>query len=236
MAGIKYTTADANIILDVDLQDPIELIPRMVQLWKDGYEVVLASRSHRDNDTFIKRLTARLYYRLFNLVAEYKIPSDVGDFRLIDKKVAQALAKFDEKNLFLKGLFSWIGYKTTRVTYSRPPRAAGKTKFSPLKLTKLGLTGLINFSVLPLRIWSFIGALVAGLTTVYSCILLIRYIFFGIEVPGYLSIIITGLLIGGIQLLSLGLIGEYIGRIYLEVKGRPQFIIRQIYERNSEGA
>lgn len=234
MAGLKYTKADACIIIDVDLQDPIEFIPEMIEKWRDGFEVVLGKRIDRKSDSLAKRVSAKLFYRLFNFLSSRQIPENVGDFRLLDRTVIATIASLNENNLFLKGLMSWVGYRTAEVHYSRPVRSAGKTKFNGKKLFSLAFEGVVNFSIMPLRIWSFFGAAIAFSTMIYALVLFVRFIFYGVEVPGYLSVIITGILMGGIQLMGLGLIGEYIGRIYLESKGRPQFIIREISEKKDE--
>ena len=230
MAGLKYTTADASIIIDVDLQDPIEIIPEMLERWYEGFDVVLGKRIDRKSDTFSKRLSAKLFYKIYNYLSSRQIPENVGDFRLLDRKVISTIASLNENNLFLKGLLSWVGYTTAEVGYSRPIRSAGNTKFDSKRLFSLAFEGIVNFSIIPLRIWSIFGALISFITIIYALALLVRFIFYGIEVPGYLSVIVTGLLMGGIQLMGLGLIGEYVGRIYLEAKSRPQFIIREVSE------
>ena len=234
MAGLKYTTADAAIIIDVDLQDPLDLIPMMLKKWHDGFEVVLGKRENRDSDNFAKRVSAKLFYRLFNLLSSRQIPENVGDFRLLDREVVSTIASLKENNLFLKGLMSWVGYRTVEVSYVRQTRSAGNTKFNVKKLFSLAFEGVVNFSIMPLRIWSFFGAALACISMMYAFALIVRFIFYGIEVPGYLSVIITSLIMGGIQLMGLGLIGEYIGRIYIEAKARPQFIVREVIENNEE--
>lgn len=228
-AGMNHATGDAVIPLDVDLQDPPELIAEMIALWQAGAKVVNARRRRRDGDSRFKRVTANLFYRLFNALAERPIPRDVGDFRLIDREVVQAICQMGERSRFNKALFSWVGFETREVSYERPARAAGETSWSYWKLWKLALDGIFASSTVPLRIWTYVGVLMAVISLLYSLVLLLRTLFLGIEVPGYASTAILILVFGGMNMFALGIIGEYVGRIYTEVRQRPLYIIRSQY-------
>lgn len=228
-AGIDYAFGDGVIFMDTDLQDPPTLIPEMIAKWIAGYEVVLAKRIDRSTDTFFKKTTANLYYNLHNSVADVELPNNVGDFRLIDKAVIEALKKLPERRRFMKGLFSWVGFNTTFVEYKRPERTAGVTKFNCWKLWNFAIEGITSFSTLPLRIWSYIGSFISLSALLYAIYIIIRTIFHGIDVPGYASILTAILFLGGIQLLGIGILGEYIGRIYYEAKQRPIYIVRKQY-------
>jgi glycosyltransferase involved in cell wall biosynthesis len=229
-AGLDESLGDIIVPFDADLQDPADVIVRLVEKWREGFEVVLAKRIDRNSDSMLKRWTAAKFYRLHNSLAEIKIPENVGDFRLITREVADALKKLPETQRFMKGLFAWIGYDTAVIEYSRATRVAGKTKFSGWKLWNFALEGFTSFSTLPLRIWTYLGIAVAVLALLRAAYLIIRTIFFGIDVPGYASLATAVLMLGGIQLIGIGVLGEYIGRIYSESKRRPVYLIRKRHE------
>ncbi len=225
--GLDYASGDAIVPLDADLQDPPELLPQMVRLWREGWEVVTGKRVDRSSDTPLKRLSAGWFYRFFNAVAELNIPENTGDFRLMDRTVLDKVKLLREKNRFMKGLFAWVGFRTTAVEYTRPERSAGKTSFNYWKLWNFALGGIIAFSTIPLRFWSYLGAAISLFSFAYALFIITKTILLGIDVPGYASIMVVVLSLGGLQLLCLGIIGEYLGRIYIEVKGRPIYLVRE---------
>lgn len=231
-AAIDHSRGSAVIIIDADLQDPPELIPRMIALWREGHEVVLARRTDRSSDSWLKRSTARAFYRLHNLLADRPIPADVGDFRLPDRKVVLAIQRFPERRRFMKGLLSWVGFKTTIVDYIREPRSAGATKFSAWNLWNLAIEGITSFSTAPLRIWTYIGVSVAFASFCHGLYIVIRTLYWGVDVPGYPSLLTIILFLGGVQLIGLGVLGEYIGRIHSESMQRPLYIVRSTYPEN----
>ena len=228
-AGLEVAGGDAVVPIDVDLQDPPDLIPEMVRLWRDGWEVVLAARADRSSDSWAKRNGAGWFYRVHNSISEPRIPADVGDFRLMDRAVVDVIRKLPESRRFMKGLFAWAGFRTTSITFSRPSRAAGKSRFNSWRLWNLALEGLTSFSTVPLRVWSYLGLLVSGLAFVFAVFLVIRVLVHGIDVPGYASLMVATMLLGGLQLLGIGILGEYLGRTYIESKRRPVFVISRIY-------
>jgi len=232
-AGIDAASGDAVVPIDADLQDPPELIPMMVERWKSGFDVVLARRADRSSDGFLKRSTAKAFYRAHNRISSLKIPDNVGDFRLLDRTVVTALKSLPERQRFMKGLFTWVGFRTTVLDYSRPPRASGQTKFSGFKLWELALEGITSFSIVPLKVWTYIGGLGALVTALYAIFIVIRTLLFGVDVPGYASLLVAVLFVGSIQLVSIGLLGEYIGRIYVESKQRPVYLVRRQYGARS---
>jgi glycosyltransferase involved in cell wall biosynthesis len=229
-AALEHARGDAVIPIDVDLQDPPELIHELLAAWQGGAEVVLARRTDRQTDTFLKRRTASLFYRLHNRISQVKIPEDVGDFRLLDRAAVDALAKLPERQRFMKGLFAWIGFRTVVVNYTRAPRAAGTTKFSGWKLWNFALEGITSFSATPLKIWTYMGGIGALLTLLYALFIIIRVLVKGIDVPGYASLLVAVLFFGSLQLIGIGVLGEYIGRIYMESKRRPTYLIRRLHE------
>jgi glycosyltransferase involved in cell wall biosynthesis len=226
-AGIDVATGDAVVPIDADLQDPPELIERLIEEWMRGAEVVLARRSDRDTDSYLKRTTAAMFYRVHNLLSATKIPENVGDFRLLDRVAVEALKQMPEHHRFMKGMFAWVGYKTTTIDYVRQPRSAGSSKFSGFRLWNFALEGITSFSTVPLRLWSYIGAFCAFITFLYAVATLFKTLIFGVDVPGYASLLLAVLFFGSLQLLSIGIIGEYIGRIYMETKQRPLYLIRR---------
>jgi len=225
-AGLDHARGQAVIPMDVDMQDPPEVLPEMVAKWRDGYEMVFGVRRCRDSDSFAKRLTAGLYYRAHNAVSQDKIPENAGDFRLLDRKVVEVIRKLPERNRFMKGLFAWAGFRQAAVEYDRVEREVGKTKFNYWKLWTLALDGITSSSTAPLRIWSYVGASIALFAMAYSGFIAVRTLFYGISVPGYASIMVSVLFLGGVQLISLGVLGEYVGRILTETKQRPLYVVR----------
>ncbi|WP_051677168.1 glycosyltransferase family 2 protein [Maridesulfovibrio frigidus] len=227
-AGLQYANGDITIPIDVDLQDPPELIPEMITKWNEGFDVVLAHRSNRDSDTFLKRFSANCFYKLNNKISTPSIPDNVGDYRLMTRTVVNALNNLPESKRFMKGLFAWVGFKTTQVEYVRPERAVGESKFNGWKLWNFALEGLTSFGTAPLRVWTYIGALVAGISFIMTMKILIQVLFMGVDVPGYASIMVAVTFLGGLQLIGIGTLGEYLGRTYMESKNRPVFIVRSI--------
>lgn len=225
-AGLDYSSGDAVIPIDVDLQDPPELIPEMIRLWEDGYDVVNAVRSSRREDTFLKRCTARLFYKTISCVSDVEIPQDVGDFRLLSRPVVNEIKRLKEYRRFMKGIFTWVGFKTASLPYERPSRAAGHTKFNFFKLTNFAIEGITSFSAVPLRVASYIGIFLSVCSFMYAFYMLVKTVLFGNPVSGYPSLIVTILFVGGIQMLFVGVLGEYVGRIYDEVKNRPLYIVK----------
>lgn len=224
-AGIDYATGHAIIPIDCDLQDPVNIIPKLIEKWEQGYDIVLAKRIDRSSDSFAKRHTSKIFYKLIDKISDVKIPSDVGDFRLMDKKAVEALRGFRERSRFMKGIMASLGFKQTIVEYKRAPRIAGKTKWNYWKLYSLALEGIISFTSLPLKIWSYIGAFVAFGAFFYGAFLIIKTLIFGIDTPGYASLMVVLLFMTGLILLCLGVIGEYLARIFIESKDRPLYII-----------
>lgn len=234
-AGLDAATGQAVVAIDADLQDPPALIHQLIHMWENGADVVLARRARRDTDGIVKRKTAEWFYRLHNLVAEIAIPQNVGDFRLMDRQVVDALKRLPERQRFMKGLFCWVGFKTAILEYDRAPRAVGSTKFPGWKLWNFAIEGITSFSTAPLRIWTYVGIVSATLTTLYAIGVFVRTLIWGVALPGYASILIVILFFGSLQLISLGLLGEYIGRIYIESKQRPVYIIRSEFGQSQLG-
>lgn len=228
-AGLDAATGDAVIPMDADLQDPPGLIPRMIEKWRQGADVVLARRSDRHGDSVAKRNTANLFYKIHNHVSHLEIPANVGDFRLMNRVSVDALKRLPERQRFMKGMFAWIGFRTEVIDYTRQPRAAGTSKFTGWRLWNFALEGFTSFSSAPLRIWTYIGAFSTLLTLVYLIFIVTRTLIYGVDVPGYASLLVTILFFGSLQLVSVGILGEYIGRIYAESKQRPVYVVRQIY-------
>ena len=227
-AGLVVATGDAVVPIDADLQDPPELIRDMIVQWQNGYEVVLAHRCDRASDPFIKRTSANAFYKVHNMLSEIAIPQDVGDFRLLDRAAVDALNSLPENRRFMKGLFAWVGFRTTTVEFARSPRTTGETSFNLWRLWNLAVEGITSFSLLPLRVWTFVGATVALVSLCYGAWIVARTLIFGIDVPGYASLIVAILFLGGLQLIGIGIVGEYVGRNYLESKRRPAYLIRKV--------
>lgn len=228
-AGLSAANGDAVIPIDADLQDPPELIPEMLRQWEQGAEVVLARRADRSSDGFLKRVTAAYFYRLMNRVADVSLPENVGDFRLMDRAVVDVICALPENRRFMKGLFAWAGFRTVILDYHRPVRVAGETKFNGLRLLNLAVEGITSFSTAPLRIASIIGAAVALVAFGYGSFVVIHTLIYGRDLPGYASLMSVVLFMSGIHLMALGLIGEYVGRTYIESKRRPPYLIRKIW-------
>ncbi len=226
-AGLDHARGDAIIPIDVDLQDPPEVIADMVKAWRMGNEVVYGVRRNRESDSLPKRLTADLYYRAHNWLSSDKIPEHAGDFRLLDRRVVDVIRKMPERNRFMKGLFAWSGFKQTAVEYDRVERQVGASKFRYWKLWTLALDGITSASTLPLRVWSYVGVIVALLSFFYAVFVMIRTLVSGVDVPGYASMMTAILFFGGLQLISLGVLGEYVGRILVETKQRPIYVVRE---------
>ena len=225
-AGLDHARGLAVIPIDVDLQDPPEVIAPMVANWRAGYDVVYGVRDNRESDSLPKRLTADLYYRAHNRLSSDKIPEHAGDFRLLDRRVVDVIKSMPERNRFMKGLFAWAGFKAAAVSYHREERKVGATKFNYWKLWTLAVDGITSASTVPLRVWSYLGGAVALFALGYAIFIVIRTLTSGIEVPGYASMMVAVLFLGGLQLLSLGVLGEYVGRILTEVKHRPLYVVR----------
>lgn len=230
-AGISEATGDAVIPIDADLQDPPELIETMIKEWQSGFEVVLARRIDRNSDTFLKRKTAEMFYSLHNKLSNVKIPENVGDFRLMDRVVVDAVLQLSEQQRFMKGLFAWVGYKTTTIDYVRNSRAAGDTKFSGWKLWNFALEGITSFTSVPLKLWTYIGGAGALGSLLYTIFIVVRTMVHGVDIPGYASLLVAILFMGSLQLISVGVLGEYVGRVYAESKHRPIYFIRKKYKK-----
>lgn len=230
IAGLDYVTGDATVIIDADLQDPPELIPKMIKFWEEGYDDVYAKRSSREGETWIKIVTANTYYWLLNKMTQgqlIKIPRNTGDFRLLDRRCVEALKQLRESERYTKGMFSWVGFNKKEITYDRDPRAAGEVKQNYRKLINLAIDGITSFSTTPLRISSFFGVIVSAAAFIYLIVVVFKAALFGDSVAGYPSLMAVVLFLGGVQLLSLGVIGEYIGRIFKEVKQRPLYFVEE---------
>lgn len=225
--GFQHARGHAVIVMDSDLQDPPEIIPDMIAQWRAGFEVVNAVRTARAKDRLLKRGAAWLFYHIINWFSEVPIMKHTGDFRLLDKKVVLALNALPERTRFMKGLFSWIGFRQTAVDFERPGRYRGTSKWRFWRLWNYALEGLVSFTTLPLRIWSYIGIFVAAGSFFYGLFLVIRTLWFGIDVPGYASLMVAILFLNGMVLMSIGVLGEFVSRIFIEVKARPLYCIQE---------
>ncbi|GGB03826.1 glycosyltransferase family 2 protein [Agarivorans gilvus] len=226
-AGIDRSKGQVVVPIDVDLQDPPELIHDFIREWQQGYDVVVAKRSDRTSDSFAKKLSAEWFYKFHNKISHVKIPENVGDYRLMTRRVVEAIQQLPENQRFMKGIFSWVGFKTKIIEYKRDPRVAGETSFNGWKLWNFALEGITSFSTAPLRIWLYVGLLISLLAFVYGSAIVIKTLIFGIDAPGYASLITIMLFLGGVQLIGLGVMGEYIGRLFMESKRRPIYIIEE---------
>ena len=229
-AGLQECRGQVVVPIDVDLQDPPEIILNMLDRWREGYEVVVGRRTSRNSDTWAKKTSAKWFYKIHNKLSDRKIPENVGDFRLLDRNVVDALNNLHESRRFMKGLFAWIGFKTTTIDYVRPERVAGDSKFNSWRLWNFALEGLTSFTTAPLRLWTYVGLVVALFSLIFAAAIVIRVLIYGIDVPGYASLVVAITLLSGIQLIGIGIIGEYLGRAYIESKRRPVYVIRKIYE------
>lgn len=230
IAGLDYAKGDCVIIIDADLQDPPELIPQMLTYWEEGYDDVYAKRKSRSGESFLKKFTSKVYYKTLQSVTNIEIQKDTGDFRLLDRRCVEALRSFRESQRYTKGLFSWIGYNKKEILFDRDPRAAGKTKWNYGKLINLSIDGLTSFTTAPLRWSAIIGILTSLAGFIYMLVIIIKTLVFGIDSPGYASQMVVILFLGGIQLIFLGVIGEYLGRTFYETKGRPLYFIERYNE------
>ena len=238
-AGLDAAAGDAVIPIDVDLQHPPEIIPLFIEEWRRGSQVVYGKRIERGEELWLRRTMSRAFYRIYNALSQSDIPPDAGDFRLMDRSVVAALSDYRERTRFMKGLFSAVGFKTTYVAFETPARQVGATKWSYWKLWNFALDGIFSFSTVPIRIWTYVGALIASVSLLYALWIVATTLMFGLDVPGYASLITAILFMGGIQLISLGIIGEYIARIFLETKQRPIYTIdhsRSVMERRPGSA
>lgn len=226
-AGIDFAEGEAVIPIDADLQDPPEVIPQLLAKWREGFDVVYATRMEREGETWFKKKTAHSFYRVIDKMTQINIPKDTGDFRLMSRPVVDALKTLREQNRFMKGLFSWVGFKSTQILYRREPRYAGTTKWNYRKLWKLALEGITSFTYFPLQIATYTGLVIAACAFLYGLYRIIDTLINGTPVPGYPSLMVAILFLGGLQLLFMGIIGEYIGRIYMESKQRPLYFVQQ---------
>jgi glycosyltransferase involved in cell wall biosynthesis len=227
-AGIEYASGDAVIPMDVDLQDPISVIPLLIREWQNGADVVLAKRRDRTADSYLKRHAAAMFYHLINRIAYTRIEENVGDFRLMDRKVVNVIRALPEHQLFMKGVLSWAGFNTVVIEYERAQRVAGTSKFNGWKLWNLALEGITSFSTVPLRLWTYIGSGISLFAIFYAIYMVLDKIFFGNSVPGYPSLMTAILFLGGVQLIGIGILGEYVGRIYIEAKHRPRYVVKDV--------
>jgi len=233
-AGLEHAAGDAAVIIDADLQDPPAVIPEMIERWRDGYDVVYGVRGVRAGETVFKRWTARAFYRLINRISEIEIPLDVGDFRLLDRKVVDVLLAMPERDRFLRGLVSWIGFRQVAVLYNRAPRRAGQSKYPLMKMVRFAVDSVISFSFAPLRLAIWGGFIALGASFVGIVYALVIRLYTTDWVKGWASIFTAVLFLGGVQLITLGIVGEYVGRIYAEVKLRPLFVVRERLGFNDE--
>jgi len=233
-AGMEAATGDMVLPIDVDLQDPPEVIPEFIARWEDGYDVVYGVRASREEDGLAKKVTAKGFYRLFNLLADINMPRDAGDFRLMDRSVVEALKGLPERNRFMKGLFAWVGFRQIGVAFERPQRAAGKSSWLYWRLWNFALDGLTAFTTVPLRLWTYVGGLTALGAFAYAAFLVADTLIRGRDIPGYASLMVAVLLSLGLQMLALGIIGEYLGRVFQEVKRRPLYLTRRTYGLEAE--
>lgn len=228
-AGLDYARGAAIIPIDADLQDPPELIQELIAKWREGYDVVYATRQSRQGEVWLKRLTASAFYATMGKMSRVPIPPNTGDFRLLDRRVVEALKQMPERTRFMKGLFAWVGFKQTSVCFVRQPRFQGKTTWNYWKLWNFAIDGITSFSFLPLKVWGYVGLAISLTSLLYAAFLVLRTLIGGIDVPGYASLMVSVLFLGGIQLLTLGIIGEYLARVYEEVKKRPLYLVRDCY-------
>jgi glycosyltransferase involved in cell wall biosynthesis len=224
-AGLRISSGQAVVPLDADLQDPPEVIPQLVEKWREGFDMVLAVRSDRAGDSWLKRKSAALFYSVINRMSTTPVPDNTGDFRLMSRKVIDALLKLGERNRFMKGIFGWVGFSQTSIHYSRPSRVAGTSKWHYWKLWNFALDGMLSFSTAPLRIWTYLGVIVALFALSYMTYVIAKTLIFGADVPGYASIIVLLLFTSGLNMIGLGIIGEYLGRVFMEVKKRPLYLV-----------
>ncbi len=224
-AGLDHAKGAAVVPIDADLQDPPELIATFLERWREGYEVVLGVRQNRNSDTWAKRVSAKAFYKVMNKMARIPIPANAGDFRLMDRRVVDTLRNVRERQRFMKGLFAWVGFRQCEVGYVRPERSAGSSKFNYWGLWSFALDGITGYSTAPLHVAAYLGSFTALTAVLYGAFLVLRRLLFGTDVPGYTSTMVAVLFLGGVQLTVLGILGEYLGRVYEETKHRPLYII-----------
>jgi glycosyltransferase involved in cell wall biosynthesis len=230
-AGLEHAGGEAIIVIDADLQDPPELIPELVNGWTEGFDTVYAQRRQRNGETWLKRATANAFYRVIERISHVPIPRDTGDFRLMSRRVVTAVLQFREQHRFMKGVFAWVGYPSKAVLYDRAARHAGCTKWNYWKLWNFAIEGITSFTLMPLKIATYLGVLVALLSVAYAIVIVVRTLVFGNPVAGYPSLLTVILFLGGVQLMTLGVIGEYLGRVFNETKGRPLYLVER-FERS----
>ncbi len=226
-AGLAYATGDAAVLMDADLQHPPELIADFVRHWRQGADMVYGRRVDRDADTLPHRVAARLFYALFERLSGTTLPDGAGDFRLFSRKAIDAMNRMGERVRFNKGLYAWLGFRSVGVPFSVPPRTTGRSRWRPRRLARFALDGLVSFSTVPLKVWSYLGLVISLFAFCYAMVILLKTLIYGIDVPGFPSLIISVMFFAGVQLISLGVIGEYLGRMYEEVKGRPLFLVAE---------
>lgn len=234
IAGLDHVQGDATVIIDADLQDPPELIPEMIRLWEEGYDDVYAKRKSREGESWLKKFTSKAYYKTLQRVTRIPIQEDTGDFRLLDRRVVEALKQFRESQRNTKAMFSWVGFHKKEIMYDRDPRAAGETKWNYIKLVELAIDGITSFTIAPLRFSTYTGIIVSAFTFLYLLFLVFRTIFFGTDLAGYPSMMAVILFLGGVQLISLGIIGEYVGRIFNETKQRPLYFVEEYHNGTNQ--
>lgn len=227
-AGLDFASGDVMIPMDVDLQDPPELIPDFIAKWREGFDVVNGVRVDRSQDTTVKRNSAGLFYWLFNKLSPTHLPNNVGDYRLLDRQVVEAIKVMPERNRFLKGIFAWVGFRTTEIPFARPERTVGTTSWNYWKLWNFALDGMLGYSTVPLRVWTYTGFVLALISFLYGAFIIAKTLLFGADVPGYPSLVTIVLFLSGVQMISLGVIGEYVSRIFIEVKERPLYLVREV--------
>jgi glycosyltransferase involved in cell wall biosynthesis len=226
-AGLENCSGDVAILMDADFQHPLEVLPEFIMQWEAGYEMVYGVRQDRKSESVIKRNFAKLFYWLMERITHIDIPPNAGDFRLLDRKVIDAINSFQERIRFMKGMYAWVGFKKIAVPFDVKERAAGKSSWGFARLMQLAITGIISFSDIPLRVWSFVGFAVSSVALVYAVYFLMYTLFYGADLPGFPSIIVAVMFLGGIQLMSIGILGEYIARIFTEVKHRPKYLLEE---------
>ncbi len=234
-AGLDYATGAAVVPIDADLQDPPELIQELVEKWREGYDVVYATRRSRGEESWLKQTTANAFYKIIGKMSRVPIPRNTGDFRLLDRRVVEAIKQMPERTRFMKGLFAWVGFKQTSVLFDRPQRYKGTTTWNYWRLWNFAIDGITSFSFLPLKVWSYVGVTISLVSFLYATFLIYRTLLYGVDLPGYASIMVAILFLGGIQLVTLGIIGEYLSRVYEEVKGRPLYLVRDAYGFKDNG-
>ncbi len=233
-AGIDYAHGDAVIVLDADLQDPPELIALMLAEWRKGYDCVLMKRDSRDGESWVKKLTSKVFYKLLRRIGDVEIPTDVGDFRLMSRRAVEALRRCQERTRYMKGLFAWVGFPTTTITYHRDARHAGTSKWNYWRLWNLALEGITSFTTAPLKLASYVGLLVALSAFAYSLWVFVKAFMYGDPVPGYPSLMMVVLFLGGTQLMALGILGEYLARVFVEVKQRPLYLLSEAWGQRAD--